>query len=257
MIDIKMIDLSKFYSNDYIHGAPHIRRVYSHMLNIVDFMNIARRDYDDSEELDTTVLSLATIFHDIAREDELNNNGGPHNVVGAENARIIFEGMSEYFAITPEQIDRACTCIRWHRYSTREDCPMEQRSMELRILQDADRLDAIGYSGLTRVITYSCDSKMTLFDETKFPKAKYDGSSETMINHLIEKIIPIAYSGYVGSDGFNFIESSNIAKGAGKVLVDFVKGFIKENTITEAWDKYIPKSHNGNRGSGTVDISNL
>ncbi len=88
------------------------------------------------------VLQAAALLHDINRSNEKY-----HAIRSAEEAKIILP----QFGFSAEEIKEICHAIRAHsRSSLRE----EPRTLEAKILYDADKLAGVGPSGVKRAIAY-------------------------------------------------------------------------------------------------------
>lgn len=114
------------------HDMSHINRVEALCLKI-----------QKEEGGDPLVIQLAALLHDVGviREHE---EGGDHAIYSADIA-------SEFLSKTglgKEVIEAVTSCIRTHRFSV-EEIP---ETLEARILQDADRLDALGAVGIFRAV---------------------------------------------------------------------------------------------------------
>lgn len=119
------------------HGPDHMERVHQTALHIGRLMG-ARLD----------VLSAAAILHDIGRRHETREQGRIcHAEKGAELARHILAD----FHFPEHTIAAILHCIRTHRY--RGDA--RPRTLEARILYDADKLDSIGAIGIGRAFLFA------------------------------------------------------------------------------------------------------
>ena len=134
----------RFYpGGDAIHGFEHVLRV----LQLV-------RHIGALEGADMQVLEAAALLHDVARAEEA--AGGPcHAQAGAERARQILAGHPT------EQVEAVAEAIRTHRY--RGDAV--PRTLEARILYDADKLDAIGAIGVARAYAMAGRHNQSLWAE--------------------------------------------------------------------------------------------
>lgn len=116
------------------HDIDHILRVY----NLCSYLS----KYE--ENVDEEVLSLAALLHDIARakEDSDSTRTIKHEVLGSIMAEKILKdkGYSE------EKIQKIKHCILCHRFRSGN----EPKTIEGKILFDADKLDAIGAVGIAR-----------------------------------------------------------------------------------------------------------
>ena len=115
------------------HNMDHVMRVYSLALRLAE-----------NQDLDLEVLKSAVLLHDIARVKEDNDPTGntDHALLGSEMAVPILQklGFSE------EKIKHIQDCIISHRYKTGN----EPKTIEARILFDADKLDVLGAIGVAR-----------------------------------------------------------------------------------------------------------
>ncbi|WP_394887041.1 HD domain-containing protein [Clostridium butyricum] len=116
------------------HNLDHVFRVYNLCLLIAK--------YEDN--VDSKVLIQAALLHDIARVEESQDKTGKidHAVLGSEIAENILKCL-EY---EDEQISKIKHCIIAHRFRTGN----EPKTIEAKILFDADKLDVIGASGIAR-----------------------------------------------------------------------------------------------------------
>lgn len=101
-------------------------------------MRIARE-----ESADLLIVELAALLHDVGIPRE-HREGGDHAQYGAEIAREFMEVQDA----RPEVIERVVECIRVHRFSAGREPP----TLEAAVLQDADRLDAVGAVGVFRAL---------------------------------------------------------------------------------------------------------
>lgn len=129
------------------HGVSHTRRVYRLCQKLAD------------ESTDEEVLLTAAILHDIAREEENNDDIGitDHALLGAEKAENILEKMG-YDDRTIEEVKH---CIVTHRFRSEE----EPETKEAKILSDADKLDAVGAVGIARMFMLAGEFKEQLYHE--------------------------------------------------------------------------------------------
>lgn len=97
------------------------------------------------EGADVEVVTLASLLHDIARPLEDKNTSVDHALEGAKMAA---DFLSQNGYEKTEQVVHAIQC---HRFRSRT----EPKTLEARILRDADRLDALGAIGIARVLMFS------------------------------------------------------------------------------------------------------
>lgn len=134
--------LSKKYSEaSNSHDLEHTIRVTYTCIEIGDQLNA-----------DMDVLIIAALFHDLGRPYE-EKTGQCHAEIGAEMAKDFL--LANNYDDLIEPVTKA---IYSHRYSKN----IEPESLEGKILQDADMLDALGSIGLYRTISYSVENNRDL-----------------------------------------------------------------------------------------------
>jgi len=116
------------------HDLAHTERVLNMCLALAE----------GEAEVDKSILIPAVLLHDIARslEDEDTTGTIDHAVIGAEMA----EGILRELGYEEEAISRIKECIKTHRYRSGH----APKSLEAKILFDADKLDALGAVGIAR-----------------------------------------------------------------------------------------------------------
>ncbi len=120
-----------FAGNADGHGADHTMRVYHNALSLLEAY----------PEADRFVSLLAALLHD-ADDHKL------FNTENNENARTFFEKEG----LEAETIEQICTIINAVSFSKNRGKRPE--TLEGKIVQDADRLDAIGAIGIARAFAY-------------------------------------------------------------------------------------------------------
>jgi len=115
----------------------------SHDLNhFLEVREIATKLATEEKGANLEILQAAALLHDINRSDEKY-----HTFLSAAEAKLILP----QFDFSEEEIEEICHAIRAHsRSSLRE----EPKSLEARILYDADKLAGVGPSGVERAIAY-------------------------------------------------------------------------------------------------------
>lgn len=156
------------------HDWFHIERVYKTALTI-----------NESAQADTLVVSLAALLHDIA--DSKFNNGDEE--IGP---RIAGEFMAS-LNLAPEIILHVKQIILNMSYKASLGT-VSFHSKELEVVQDADRLDAIGAIGIARAFTYGGFKNRVLYDPAIPPvenmsKEAYKNTTAPTINHFYEKLL--------------------------------------------------------------------
>ena len=162
---------------------------------------------------DRLIIQVAALLHDIS-DHKL--NGGILNHGGRVSQRILLaEGTSEEFAkIVADIVDNVS-----FKGAEVEDSP---HSLETAIVQDADRLDAIGAIGIARVFAFGGSKGQLIYDPNLSPKIhstfeEYVNSKTTSINHFHEKLLLL-------KDRLH----TDTARKIGQERHDFMKAFLKQ-----------------------------
>ncbi len=119
-------------TNDGSHDRSHLMRVWQNANAIADREGGADRD----------VLTAAVILHDCVAVEKNSPLRSQASRLAAEKARGILAGLGW----TQQRIDATAHAIEAHSFSA----GIVPETPEARILQDADRLDAIGAIGIAR-----------------------------------------------------------------------------------------------------------
>jgi uncharacterized protein len=122
-----------FDIRDGAHDEAHLLRVWRNVERIASH-----------EGGDIEVLLSATVLHDCIWVDKTSPKRQMASRLAAQKASQV---LSELRWET-DRISQVCHAIEAHSYSA----GIEPVSLEAKILQDADRLDAIGYIGVARCI---------------------------------------------------------------------------------------------------------
>ena len=139
------------------------------------------------ENVNLLVVELGALLHDIA---DSKFHGGDEEI-GPKISRDYLESIN----INKETIDHVTNIIRHISYSK----SLEFKTFnthELRIVQDADRLDAIGAIGIARAFNYGGHKGRAIYDpeikpDTNMTKEEYKNSQAPTINHFYEKLLKL------------------------------------------------------------------
>ncbi len=129
------------------HDRDHTERVYTLCLRI-----------GRKEKADRGVLKLAALLHDIGREEEDRSHGKIcHGRSGAALAKEILER----HGCDAATVRAVVHCIRTHRFRKGG----RPRTLEARVLFDADKLDSIGAVGVGRAFLFAGEIGARLHDK--------------------------------------------------------------------------------------------
>lgn len=112
------------------HDKAHIYRVLNNCLKIAA----------NEEDVDYDILITAAVLHDIGRNGKLKK----HNEIGAEMAKEFLQTID----FPKNKIDSVFHAILCHS----NECFGMQKTLEAKILYDADKLDAVGVMGISRAL---------------------------------------------------------------------------------------------------------
>src|SRR3972149_6359381 len=125
--------------DDPVHGFDHVLRVYRMAEHLAQI-----------EGADLEIVRAAALLHDAQGSATAGGDIGRfnHQHASAEFARQVLEteGWPE------EKIAAVQHCIRAHRFRDGSEPP---RTLEAKILFDADKLDVLGAIGIVRVVAYA------------------------------------------------------------------------------------------------------
>ena len=156
------------------HDWFHIQRVYNNALHIAQH-----------ESCDMLVVQLGALLHDIA--DSKFHNGDES--IGPAIASDFLLKM-EVPAATIGQVVRIIENISFKGGNFETNL----NSIELDIVQDADRLDALGAIGIARTFNYGGFKNRVLYDpeiaaDTGMSREDYKNNNNPTINHFYEKLL--------------------------------------------------------------------
>lgn len=156
------------------HDRWHIYRVWKTAKHIAK-----------SEQVDMMVVELWALLHDIA--DSKFHNGDEE--IGPQKAREFLESVQiqEEIIIHVEKIIRNIS-FKWGKHE------QTFKSTELDVVQDADRLDALGAIGIARTFNYGGHKNREIYNPDIKPnldmsKEEYKTNNEPTLNHFYEKIL--------------------------------------------------------------------
>ena len=181
MVTVAIIEATKAFVKSQLSNAEgghdwfHIERVYKNALLIAK-----------NEPVDVTVVCLAALLHDIA--DSKFHDGD--ETIGPRVA-------SEFLLkqnVDSEIIEHVTQIIENMSFKNSFDLDLAFSSKEMEVVQDADRLDAIGAIGIARCFNYGGFKDRPLYDpeilpNLKMTKAEYKAAKAPTINHFYEKLL--------------------------------------------------------------------
>lgn len=188
------------------HDWFHIERVYKNAMHIAN----------GNESVNLLVVQLGALLHDIA--DSKFHNGD--ETIGPKMAQKFLEENK----IDENIIEEVVKIIE--NISFKGGIKREYTSEELDIVQDADRLDAIGAIGIARTFNYGGFKNRELYNPEIKPnlnmsKEEYKKSTAPTINHFYEKLLLL-------KDKMNTQKGKELAEERHHFMEVFLEQFYKE-----------------------------
>jgi uncharacterized protein len=156
------------------HDWLHVKRVWRNAKSI-----------GKGSGADMFVVELAALLHDIAdwKFHGGDSSAGPKKAAAWLRGRRVDE---KTVAVVAAIIEK--TSFKGARVRNEID------TLEGKIVQDADRLDAIGAIGIARAFAYGGAKGREIYDPAQSPvlhdsAEKYSGSAGTTLNHFYEKLL--------------------------------------------------------------------
>lgn len=202
-----VLEVRNNFENDFSgHDWHHIERVYTNAVKI-----------QEKEGGDLEVVSLLAVLHDIS-DHKL--NGGALNVGGIEAERVMKKlgVQSKTIQIVSSLVDE----ISYKGAGVVDD----NSCLESKIVQDADRLDAIGAIGIARAFAYGGSRGRPMFVPEVAPEMHdsfeaYAHAQSHTINHFHEKLLLL-------SDRMHTNTAKQMAQERHDFMVQFLEQFHRE-----------------------------
>ena len=205
IIDKTIEYVKDFFENDFSgHDFYHTLRVYNLAKYITKF-----------EECDIELVYLGALLHDV----------DDYKLVGKEkepfyNAKTFLKSLG----FSNKKIEQICHIISQVSFKGKDTVVPD--TIEGKIVQDADRLDAIGAIGIGRTFAYGGSHKIPMhipnmeYKENMSAEEYYENVGTT-INHFYEKLLKL-------KDLMNTETAKNMAKHRHEYMEDFLKEFYDE-----------------------------
>ncbi|GAE01064.1 metal-dependent phosphohydrolase [Clostridium botulinum B str. Osaka05] len=210
LLEKTLLYIKERFENDYSgHDYYHSIRVYKLATSICK-----------EENGDLEIVQLASLLHDVDDYKLFGRNVGDYS-----NAETFLKDNK----ISDTKIKVICDII--FSISFKGTGTQVAQSKEGKIVQDADRLDAIGAIGIARTFAYGGSKDRALHIPNEIPRdnmnfEEYSTSNGTTINHFYEKLLRLKYL-------MNTDTAKKIAESRHKYMEDFLTEFLNE------WDGII------------------
>lgn len=192
-------------SGDGAHDEAHVVRVWQNAKPI-----------HSVEGGDLQLLAAAVLLHDCVSVPKNSPHRSMASQLAADKARSILESLGWPAA----RAQTAAHAILTHSYSA----GIEPASIEGQILQDADRLDAIGFVGIARCF-YTAGRMGSLLYDPSDPEAKARQLQDARfaLDHFPQKLLNL-------SEGFKTDTGRELARERHNACLQFYRGMLREIT---------------------------
>ncbi|MCU0434415.1 MAG: HD domain-containing protein [Bacteroidia bacterium] len=211
-----------FHENLLARTEAYVRETLQNAEAGHDWWHIERvrntaRLISHTEKVDTLVVELAALLHDIA--DSKFHHGNEELGPQLAGEFLKAQGLDE------ARIEHVQNIIRHMSFKASLGTP-QFTSPEMQVVQDADRLDAIGAIGIARAFTYGGYKNHELYNPAIAPKPnmsrdEYKNLKAPTINHFYEKLLLL-------KDKMNTTTGKQLAQQRHDFMLQFLDQFYAE-----------------------------
>ena len=185
---------------DGSHDTSHLDRVWANARAIMA-----------DEGGDAELLAAAVLLHDSVRVEKSSPQRPHASRLAAERARAVLAGLGWPAA----RVEAAAHAIAAHSFSA----GIAPETLEARILQDADRLEAIGAIGIARCFYTAGRMGSALYDPADPSAAHRELDDRAFaIDHFRTKLLRL-------EDGFQTPAGARLARERTRLVADFLAAF--------------------------------
>ena len=173
VVDLVKNEVKVLLKNDSAHDFQHVLRVYRNAEKICA-----------EEKVDTKLVLCAALLHDLVSYPKSDRRSKFSSIESAKKAKKVLKK----FDFLEHEIKIICDAIEDHSFS-RNVVP---KTIEGKILQDADRLDALGSIGLARVFATSGSLNRPFYDpDDPFCETRNPDDGVWTLDHFFQKLLKI------------------------------------------------------------------
>ncbi len=163
-------DVRKIIKNDPAHDFDHIVRVYKNAQKI-----------SKKEKANEKLVLSAALLHDIVAYPKSDKRSKNSSIDSAKKAETVLKK----YDFTEKEIEIISDAIRDHSFSQKKI----PKTLEGKILQDADRLDALGAIGIARVFATGGSLNRPFYNpDDPFCKKRTPNDKTWTVDHFFEKL---------------------------------------------------------------------
>ncbi|MGC6076193.1 phosphohydrolase [Citrobacter portucalensis] len=160
---------------DAAHDIFHFRRVW-----------ITAQKLSTDAAVDWLVVLTACYFHDLVSLPKNHPERHCSSVLAAKETRRVL--MRDFPDFPQQRLSAVCHAIEAHSFSAK----IAPETLEAKIVQDADRLEALGAIGLARVFAVSGALGVALFDaEDPFARKRSLDDKQYALDHFQTKLLTL------------------------------------------------------------------
>ena len=168
-------DVKKIIENDSAHDFEHIMRVYKNAKKLCK-----------QEKVNEKLVLCAVLLHDIVSYPKSDKRSKNSSIDSAKKAIIILKR----YGFTENEITIISDAIREHSFSQKKT----PKTIEGKILQDADRLDALGAIGIARVFATGGSLKRPFYNtDDPFCKKRNADDKIWTLDHFFQKLLKLEF----------------------------------------------------------------
>ena len=191
--------VKKRMKNDPAHDFEHIMRVYKNAKKLCK-----------KEQANEKLVLSAVLLHDIVSYPKSDRRSKNSSVKSSQEAKKILKTLD----YTPHEITIISDAIRDHSFS-RGKTP---QTLEGKILQDADRLDAIGAIGIARVFAVGGSEQRSFYNNNDpFCRIRIPNDKIWTLDHFYQKLLTLESQ-----------MNTKSAKKEAKIRTKILKSFLSE-----------------------------
>lgn len=170
ILDLLKEEVKTRISNDPAHDFDHIMRVYKNAKKICN-----------EEKVNPKLVLSAALLHDIVSYPKSDKRSKLSSIRSAELSKKILKK----YDFSDEEIQIISDAIRDHSFSQNKI----PQTIEGKILQDADRLDALGAIGIARVFAVAGSEKRRFYNtDDPFCKKRDPDDQKWSLDHFYKKL---------------------------------------------------------------------
>jgi uncharacterized protein len=176
VLDCLKNDVIKIMDNDTAHDFDHVMRVYKNAQKITK-----------KEKANKKLVLSAVLLHDIVSYPKSSKRSKSSSIESAKKSKLILKK----YNFTTEEINIISDSIADHSFSQNKT----PQTLEGKILQDADRLDALGAIGIARVFATSGSLNRSFYNtDDPFCTKRNPNDDRWAIDHFFKKLLKLEFT---------------------------------------------------------------